>query len=339
MPKVADALLMFTPEQWGQAERFIRFYEHTYSLESRDKRAVVGVRNHFMKSRRLIDLAIKLRPNLQIDHDQLEAHGFTPAANAEEIATVIEAAILELYATLDCMVKVLRAIYGKTSRGFRDSTSATLQSPGKIEGSFPAELKTAIAEARWIKRLLHLRTELTHLATGVIHMDHQTGVVRYDHYGLKEADNVFSIEDIYAWLEKTSEQVNGLVGVVFQHLNGTLIDRESFEPCGMVQGRFLYRYVSPVGELTFNSGRCGAWVWFEKPDLPTCPFTGFCGAYQRKAPVEPGDPPSHLEPAEVPHEAGDEEKSGAEAQMDSSPPGEVLEGDGSTSVPKPDSAA
>jgi hypothetical protein len=287
---------MFNPELWGQVERFKHFYEHTYTLESRDKRAVAGVANHFLKARRLIDLAIKLRPNLQIDHDQLENLGFTPAANSDEIATVIEAAILELYATLDCMVKVLRAIYGKTSRGFKDSTRTTLEHPEKIEGRFPDPLKTAIAGAVWTKRLLHLRDELTHLATGHVHMDHQTGEVRYDHHGLKEGENTLSIPDIYAWLEEEIELVNGLTGVVFHHLNGTLADRESFEPCGMSQGKFLWRYVSPVGDLTFDSGRCGAWVWFEKLGETPCPFIPICGAYQRKAPAPAGSVPPQYPP-------------------------------------------
>jgi hypothetical protein len=288
MPKIAAALKMFNPELWGQVERFKHFYEHTYNLESRDKRAVAGVGNHFMKARTLADLAIKLRPNLQIDRDQLETLGFTPAANSDEIATVIEASILELYATLDCVVKVLRAIYGKTSRGFKDSTRATLEHPEKIEGSFPNPLKTAIADAAWTKRLLHLRDELTHLATGHVHMDHQTSEVRYDHHGLKEGENILSIPDIYAWLESEIELVNALTGVVFHHLNGTLANRESFESCGMAQGKFLWRYVSPVGDLTFDSGRCGAWIWFEKPGETPCPFIPMCGAYQRKAP--PGTP-------------------------------------------------
>ena len=157
-------------------------------------------------------------------------------------------------------------------------------------------MEAAIASAGWTKRLINLRDELTHLATGNIHMDAATGVVRYDHRGLKEADKPLSIEDIYGWLQTTVDQVNGLTGQVFHHLNQTLVDRESYETCGMVGGRFLWRYVSPVGELTFNSGRCGAWIWFEKPDLPTCPFVDSCGAYQRKAPPPAGAPPPALAP-------------------------------------------
>jgi hypothetical protein len=39
------------------------------------------------------------------------------AANGKEIATVIEAAILELYSTPDYVVKMLRAIYGLRRQG------------------------------------------------------------------------------------------------------------------------------------------------------------------------------------------------------------------------------
>lgn len=298
MPKIADQLLMFVPEHWGEVERFLQFYEHTYSFEARDKRAVAGVRAHFNKALRLIELAEKLRPNLDIDNTELEEKGFTPAANAEEIVTVVEAAIVEMYSTVDCSVKVLRAVYGPNSRGFKDSTRKFFQGVAKIEGAFPDSLKAAVTAAAWYRRLLHLRDELTHLATGHLHSDRETGLVRYDHYGLKEGDKPLSIDDIFGWLAKTLNEINAFVGLVFQQLNQTLADKEVFQTCGMVQGRMLWRYVSPAGgPLTFNSGRCGAWVWFEKPEFPTCPFTGFCGAYHRKAVAPAGDPPPVLEPA------------------------------------------
>jgi hypothetical protein len=296
MPKVADHLLMFVPETWGEVDRFLNFYEQTYAFQPRDKRAVAGVRGHFMKADRLIELAGKLRPNLAIDNTELEEKGFTPAVNAEEIVTVVEAAILEMYSTIDCTVKVLRAVYASKSRGFKDSTRKFFQSAAKIEGEFPDKLQELVASATWYWRLLTLRDELTHLATGHLHTDHKTGLVHYDHFGLKEGDKPLSIEDVFGWLSTTLAQVNAFTGSVFHHLNRTLADKEMFQACGMVQGRMLWRYVSPAnGPLTFNSGRCGAWTWFEKPELPTCPFVGFCGAYQRKAPAPPGDAPSVLE--------------------------------------------
>jgi hypothetical protein len=296
MPKIADALVAFTPERWGEVARFRHFYDHTYKFSDRERRALAGAENHFEKALVLIKLAERLRPNLEIDRDQLETGGYTPAVNAREIATVIEAAILEFYSTVDCAVKVMRAVYGPKTRGFKDSTRKVFQAPHSITGDFPEAIREAIAGAGWYWRLLHLRDELVHYAPGHIHQDHQTHAIRYDHYGLKEGGKDLSIEDIYGWLSTTTAQLNAFLGTIFHHFNATLVDKESFEMCGMVQGRVLHRYVSPVGELTFNNGRCGAWVWFEKPEFPTCPFVEHCGAYQRKAPVPDGDPPQYLDP-------------------------------------------
>ena len=95
-------------------------------------------------------------------------------------------------------------------------------------------------------------------------------------------------------------QVNPFIGLVIHHLNQTLADREIFQPYGMVQGRMLRCYLSPVGVITFDSGRCGAWVWLERPDEPTCPFVDHCGAYQHKAPAPPGDSPAAPAPSPEP---------------------------------------
>ena len=53
----------------------------------------------------------------------------------------------------------------------------------------------------------------------------------------------------------------------------------------MVGERLLERWVNPADELTFDSGRCASWQWFERPENPTCPFKENCGAYRNKAPV------------------------------------------------------
>ena len=94
------------------------------------------------------------------------------------------------------------------------------------------------------------------------------------------------IDDIFDWLGTKCHNVNVFLGSVFHHLNRTLLDKPISVMCGMVQGRALHRWVSPAGDLSFHSGRCGAWVWFEKPDLPTCPFAKHCGAYRNKAPPQ-----------------------------------------------------
>jgi hypothetical protein len=54
------------------------------------------------------------------------------------------------------------------------------------------------------------------------------------------------------------------------------------QTCGFVEGRILLRYLDPTEPLTFNSGQCFAYQWFERPENPTCPFVETCGAYQRK---------------------------------------------------------
>ncbi|QEU05015.1 hypothetical protein [Pseudomonas oryzihabitans] len=297
MPKIADALRIFAPEEWGQVDHFMAFYNQTYSFDARDKRAASGIRNHFRKAITLIRLGEKLRPNLKIDQQQLETFGYTPAENGEEISTIIEAAILELYSTVDCTVKVLRAIYGKC-RGFKDSTRKVFQSVRNIGGNFPDPIRQAIIDAAWYWQLMKLRDELVHLGTGRVYENKETCMVRYDHFGLKENEKPFSIDDIYSWLQTLLDQINGFIGAIFHYLNQTLADREIFQACGMSQGKMLWRYVSPAGKVTFNSGRCGAWVWFENPGETPCPFIPMCGAYERKAPAPNGAPPIALDSTE-----------------------------------------
>lgn len=283
MPKVTPTVRMFVPEQWGQIDRFRRFCSKTYSFSERDQRALSGVEAHLIKSLRLQSLAAKLQPNLEIDRSHLERNGYTSAENAAELVTVIEAAILELYSSIDCTAKVLRAIYEPTTRGFKASTRSLFQNPYKLDGSFPTALKDLIAHAGWYKSLVYLRDELTHLATGFVHLDDKTGLVAYHHHGVRESDQPLILTDIFKWLGEMTHQVNGFLGAVFHHLNGTLIDKPIFQICGMVEGRVLHRYLSPSGEITFDSGACGAWVWFDLPEYPTCPFKDCCGAYLNKA--------------------------------------------------------
>lgn len=300
MPKVADQVLMFVPDTWGEVDWFLNFYQGTYAFSDRDRRAISGVYGHFHKACLLVGLATKLGPNLSQDNAELEERGFTAAINAKEIVAVIEASILEMYSTVDCTVKVLRAVYGPGSRGFKDSTRKFFQSYSKIEGSFPESLKKVVAGAVWYPRLLRLRDELTHLATGHLQTDMETGLARYSHFGMREGEGSLSIPDVFEWLNDTLKLINTFTGATFRELNLTLEDKEMFQPCGMVEGRILWRYVSPRRvPITFDSGRCGAWTWFERDDAPSCPFVTRCGAYRRKAPAPVGAPPAILETPEA----------------------------------------
>jgi len=279
---------VFAPEQWGEVDRFANFHGGTYKFSDTEKRAVAGVRNHFQKAITLQTLAVKLRPGLDIDKKQLEERGYTPALNSHELSAVIEAAILELYSSLDCTVKVLHAVYGHGSRSFPESTRRLFQSIEKVAGSFPDELKEAFGKADWYDGLLYLRDELTHLATGSCNLDHKTGVVQYMHLGMKLRGGVYVIEDVFAWLAEIINKLNGFMGIVFRVLNTTLKSTLVQQTCGFVEGLILLRYLDPTEPLTFDSGRCFAYQWFEKPENPTCPFVEQCGAYKRKMP--PGNP-------------------------------------------------
>jgi hypothetical protein len=289
MPVIAPVLRTFAPELWGEVDKFRHFYATTYTFDERAKRAVSGVEAHFIKYQRLTALAEKLRPNLRIDEAQLDERGFTPADNAGELATVIEAAILELYSSIDCTVKVLRAIYGATTRGFKDSTRGLFQSADKLTGAFPDALKPLFVNASWYRELRLLRDELTHLATGVVRRNAADGPVSYTHFGLKPGGKPLEIADVFGWLETMAGHVNAFLGIVFQHLNGTLKDTPVMEPCGMVEGRILMRQLSPAGRITFDSGTCMSRIWFDLPENPTCPFKDHCGAYRGSpSPDTPG---------------------------------------------------
>ena len=279
---------VFAPEQWGEVDRFANLHVETYKFSDTDKRAVAGVGNHFQKAITLQALAVKLRPGLDVEREQLEERGYTPAFNSHELSTVIEASILELYSSLDCTAKVLHAVYGHGSRSFPKSTRKLFCNYDKVTGSFPDELKEVFRTADWYDGLRYLRDELTHLATGSCSLDHKTGVVSYMHMGMKLRGQVYIIEDIFTWLAETSSKLNSFLGAVFLVLNSTLKSTLVQQVCGFVEGRLLMRYLNPTEPLTFNSGKCFAYQWFEKPENPTCPFVEHCGAYQRKMP--PGNP-------------------------------------------------
>ena len=89
----------------------------TYKFDERGKRALSGVRQHFDKAGTFRRLARQLAPGLRLDRDQFNAQGFSPAQRSQEVAAVLEAAVVELYSCVDCTAKVLRAIYERRTKG------------------------------------------------------------------------------------------------------------------------------------------------------------------------------------------------------------------------------
>jgi hypothetical protein len=280
-PKIAPAILMFVPDQWGEVERFAKLCEGTYRFDAREKRALAGVAQHFEKALIFRSLAERLAPGLRIDRDQLNAQGFSSAQHSRELAAVTEAAIVELYSCVDCTAKVLRAIYGGQSRGFRDSTRRLFADVDAITGGFPDSLKEVIRGAGWFGRLLFLRDELTHLGAGGCHLPEGAETISYMHTGVTEDGKPLILDDVIGWLDGQFAAVNLFLGQVFGFLRGTLGNSPVTVVCGMVEGRFLMRHVDPTQPLDWSNGRCQSWIWFEQADAPTCPFTTRCGAYAR----------------------------------------------------------
>ncbi|KQY95138.1 hypothetical protein ASD21_07165 [Caulobacter sp. Root1455] len=287
MPKPPELVLLFHPEQLGEVERFSTFYTGTYSFDPRDVRALRGVTGHFLKARRLRHLAERLVPNLNIDEAQLEEHGSTPADNASELATVLEASIVEIYSSLDCTVKTLFAIYNPGASSRKKSTRRFFLNYDPDSTKMPPEIATTLADVGWYRRLLHLRDELTHLDTGAVHRDSETRLIRYIHHGLTEQANALVIDDIFEWIDTTLVDVDAWLGQVFHFLNSTLSNAEVTVPCAVVEGRFMMRMVSGKPPVTFHSGRCISAQWFDIPGNPRCPFASECGAYQRRATFPP----------------------------------------------------
>jgi hypothetical protein len=277
-PRLAKAVLMFAPEYWGQVDRFAELYAGTHTFSPRDNRALSGVSAHFKKAQIFMALAEELRWTLQIDREELNSKGFTPANHARKLAAVIETFALELYSTVDCTAKVLRAVL--STRGFKESTRYLFLNSHKIDG-LPQPIVEAIAAADWYLPLLYLRDELTHFATGHCSLNDDTGLVSYAHYGMKKDNRPLIYEDIFLVMEDNLRAVNQFLQQVFHFLMSTLGDTPVHQMCGITKGRMLMRSIVPTEPLTFDSGICLSHQWFELPENPDCPFAANCGAYAR----------------------------------------------------------
>ncbi|MDG6079033.1 hypothetical protein E3U23_07490 [Erythrobacter litoralis] len=277
---------MFAPERWGQVERFANLHSGTYSFTARESSALSGVSAHFEKAQIFLALSDELKLGLMLDRDELNAHGFTPANHSRKMAAVVEAFVAELYSSIDCTAQVLRAVFGRETRGFRSSTSYLFTNWDKIDG-LPQAITDAIREAEWYLPLRYLRDELTHCATGHCRLDNETELVGYAHYGMKKGDKPLIYDDILRTMKENLDAVNLFLGQIFHYLVTTFGDTPVPQVCGMTRGRILMRDVVPLEPLSFDSGTCKSWHWFELPENPDCPFARQCGAYARTKDCDP----------------------------------------------------
>jgi len=124
MRTIAYTVRTFAPEQWGQVDLFATFFAVSFpGAKSIERRAVSGVRNHLRKAIVLRALAMRIKPTLASDKQQLNEKGYTSADRATELAAVVENVFTELYSAVDCARKILSARY--PVRGMPDSTRKT----------------------------------------------------------------------------------------------------------------------------------------------------------------------------------------------------------------------
>lgn len=277
-------ILTFWPARMGQGERFTLLYGTTYTFTEIEKRFLGGIGAHLDKANTLHELALRLKPSLELDNRQIEEKGHTPALHGKEVSAVIEAIILELYSSVDCMAEIVYAIYRhKHVRHLRQSTSGLYRDFEKLGENFPDELRAAFRMTTWFDELRGIRDELTHRQTGSVSLDPKTGLVFYMHHGMQQGERALIIEDIFVWIARMARNVNSFLGHVFLYLNSQLRPGQVDVLCGFTQGRALMRTVNPAEELTFNSGVCRFYALFQQPDNTGCPFSNACGAYARAA--------------------------------------------------------
>lgn len=286
MPKVADALLMFAPERWGQVQRFRTLHATTYALRRHQQRVLAGVENHFHKANTLFQLAHDLMPALKLDEAELEQNGFTPGRHAKKFAAIVETVITELYSVIDCTAKTLFFVYGPSSRGMQESTRRIFTRVDAISGAFPDHLKDIIRSCHWYEDLRQLRDELTHSDVGSCSTDWATGLVRYWHSSATEGQRLQPIDHIIGWLTQLIGFVDAFTDSVFRVLNETITAGTVTQMCGMVQGRMLMRLLDVALPIDFHNGTCLSAQWFDLPENPRCPFADGCGAYRQKATPE-----------------------------------------------------
>ena len=284
--EVTPALKLFVPETWGEATRFQALCHGTHRLDEDTERALAGVTTHYGRCLQLTDLAKRLGPKLQTGKRRSQARGRAAAARHEEVGAMVEAAIFELYASVECAARVRRAVHGEDARGLKKLAGFFFGSARKMPGALPESPESFTQGAVWYEDLCRIRDELVCVDSGIVRLNEREGWAEYVHPGITMNGEMLVLEDVFVWLEELRGEVNEFLGEVFQQLNGTLKDRPVKTPCGLVGGHPLERWVSPADELTFDSGRCASWQWFEQPENPTCPFKESCGAYRNKAPAE-----------------------------------------------------
>ncbi len=285
-------LMFFSPQHWGEVERFSKFWPTTYEFNRRTQKRLRGIVGHYSKAGYLFQIANRLAEGLDIDEQQLKETGYSPTHNAKEVASVVESILCEQYSVLDCCRAVLCEVY-PNHKGIKKSTRGTFQKAHseELDERVPEVIRNTLRDTSgWYPFLLKLRDEITHSNVGSCHKNHDSGALIYMHDGLGTPGKSLVIEDIFAEITTFFEKINELLGVLFRELNASLEDTPTDQFCGIFGGRMYQRTVRPSEAIDIHGGVCKSHEWFDLPDHPDCPLKETCNAYSRAKGINSGTP-------------------------------------------------
>ncbi|MHC9510023.1 hypothetical protein [Kangiella sp. M94] len=275
-------LIKFTPEQWSSATKLRHF---TYAPLKDNKyynRSIMTALDHFQKYKTLADLLNESLLKMDIDHQEVNETGHSPAIFSKRAAALIECCLNELYASLDgirdFMYWVLkdRKIQGMQKKS--TSKLFTKAKEGKYCSNFPKELTILLVDAHdeWFQQLNKYRTEFTHGSLGFCSKDQKTKKICYIHPGLGNPSRALVINDVIGYLNKTYQYCFNLQESVFSYFYQNLSLEPATVVCGFFQGLTYQRKIEPNKDLSFNSGECLSINYQTK-----CPLSDNCEAYLR----------------------------------------------------------
>ena len=140
----------FTPELWGEVDKFAQFFAQTYPDFKPDvKKAVSGVWRTSKKRSSCTVSPVSSPPNLALDAAELEERGFTPAAKLSEPLRWSKPSSLS---STRPSTAHARSSWPSiiSAAGFRIRRGSSLPScPKERSRIFPDELRSAFLAASW----------------------------------------------------------------------------------------------------------------------------------------------------------------------------------------------
>lgn len=271
-------LLTFAPEQMNAVKKIGLFPCSNLQDERKYKAGIKATADHLEKFLTLAEIANDLAKGFDIDRQELEEQGYSPASYSRKFAAISECCISELYAALDGVRDVIYGVYKPVQGVQKKSTSKLFSKANQNQygEGFPQELKSLLSEAydEWFCQLRTYRTEFTHGSLGNCSMDHETKKISYMHQALGPGNSALIIKDFVDYINSVYTHVLSLQDSIFRYLYKVLDLGQANVLCGIYQGRAYMRAIQPEENLSINSGLC---MSAKYPD--PCPLKDKCEAY------------------------------------------------------------